>query len=999
MSNERRSSGLGGSPSVPPPTPETAGPPLARGLRASTPPVAEPVTRRAGLNSRPPPDAETAPASAPPQERSALRGDSLGPIPQMQKLAPKAAAQWIFSTPPDHFALLDIPQSRREHVPLSEWAARARKRSEELRHWARQNEEERQLLGLRAQPMIEGLERAVADDAALRRYFIEFGEGTVRRKAREFFENDQRLDDDEFGQLLAEATRWQVDESRAIEITREVVPGFEPPLRKRQPPKVEAKSSTWVPLVGRFRSSPNSLSELHESMVTEVPVAQELLASGLLSFHLSQQKEARLAQTADRIVAAYDRRESLMVWDFLWSTGYPFLHVIGLSPVDSLGALVAACDGRSAALVDPVRSGQLALWAERVAGAKELARLARPDRSADPREQARRALWFAGDRRLQLASGEVVASIDGLETAMLRSEAAAQAAVQEAASGSLFEWLRAAGKGEIAQALESLGRGRSALYGRYLLVWSSGRVRGLPIWPSTGPAHLVRTPVELSELDQVRLLAIWGLLEAEVLSMWASVLKIPAQAEAWSHLLATYRGRPDSMRVAALRWSVGGEGVLTKKGIIRTNSELFALFEETPSEVASLLNDGVIGEWARRAFSTSPLLAQVSTLPPPLQTTAAMWCLGYPTLLVGRRRIESLEALGALPDDARADLDRAITSGALAFWSRVRFPDRAPALAGPIDSEGALLAAGAPPATLSLSASQLDLGDILESAQRIENLMFVASGSRGIVSAMLRSQHPGVTLVSGSTRHRYGDAPLMIGPLRAATGERVTISVEVIALPNVTGDGSFEIVATNGVPPYAFPVRWQTRFPSGALALQSTLGLVGGGLAGLVFRPISGTIFDKILYSQNARGELIRALVFGEIRAEAVTGIGLLPGLVSAVFLARFVYNKRVADDPNGAIGITLGVFLFGLVCLMSFFGWVVVVSFAGVDMVGHRLRAIFGSSMSLGSSALLGWIVTLASLGAAVRAASILRAQERPGLARVALAVPVVVLGLLLVS
>lgn len=1000
MSNERRSSGLGSRPSIPSAAEETPSPVApGRGLRASAPPAAPEPRARSGLGSGPPPQRDAPEPRASQPSASPLRGDSLGPIPQLQKLTPKAAAQWIYSSPLDHFGFLDIPQSRRDHVPLSEWSVRAGKRVGELRHWAGLDEQERQLLGLRAEGMIERLERAVSDETSLRAYFTEFGEGTVQRKAREFYENDQQIDEGEYGQVLAEAARWQISDARALEIVREVVPEFVPPKRSRKSTKAGSKNATWVPLVGRFRSSPSSLAELHEAMVTEVPAAQELLGSGLLSFHLSQQKEAGLAQVADRVVQGYDRRESLMVWDFLWSTGYPFLHAVGLPPVDGLAALVAACDGRSTALVDPVRSGQLALWAERVAGAPELARIARPNRNVDPREQARRSLWFAGDKRLQLASGEVVATLAELEDAMLKTEAAAQAAVNEAAGGSIFEWLRATGMGELAQSLESLGRGRSALYGRYLLVWASGRVRGLPLWQDMGSAHVIDDPGKIRSLNRARLLAVWNLLEADVLGLWSSVLRAPEQGSAWAQVLAAYRGAPESLRIAALRWSAGAEGILASKGVVRNAEELFALFEDKPSDVASLYADGVIEAWARRSLPASPLLSEVPKLSPPLRTVAALWCLGYPTLTVGHRRIDSLEALAGLPDDAQPDLDAAIASGALAFWRNARYPDRAPALAGPLDGEAALLAVGAIPAMLNVSVRSIELGDVIESTQRIENITIAASGSRGRVTVALRSTHPGVALINGAARHRYGDPPLVIGPLWAAPGHSAQVSVEVTALPNGDGDGGFEVTPTNGAPAFVVPVRWQTHFPSGTLALQASLGLLVGGFGALVARPVTGVLFNDILYVRDDHGEVARAIAFGQMNSGAVVGLGFLPGLVATVFFARYVYNKRAATDVNGAVGAAFAAFMLALGCFMSLFGWAILISYAGLDMVGHRLRAIFGSEMSLGSSALLGWIVVFSLLGAALRASRVLRAQERPGLARAVLALPLVILGLLLVT
>ena len=105
---------------------------------------------------------------------------------------------------------------------------------------------------------------------------------------------------------------------------------------------------------------------------------------------------------------------------------------------------------------------------------------------------------------------------------------------------------------------------------------------------------------------------------------------------------------------------------------------------------------------------------------------------------------------------------------------------------------------------------------------------------------------------------------------------------------------------------------------------------------------------------------------------------------------------RKTSTQESVALSGCLTFFLGGLLVALVV-GYFLVYFCLGIDMVGHRLRALVGSDISLDGSAVLGWAFVFATLGMAMGVARVLKQQARTWPARVVVASPFVLFALLL--
>lgn len=1006
----RRGLGERPPPAYPPEPPAAPQGAKRGGLGAFAPPPAPPKGMPVadernvpGPSTFPPPPVQSSTASSPPG--SPLRGDSLGPLPGMVRLTVEKIGPWISSDPPDHLAFLDIPRSHRFVVSLGELKLRAKQRREYLEHWEGGNDQERQTAAVAARKQLAQLDEVLATEESLARYHYEFGKARLLSQTQEYYDNDGQIDESEYQTLRNSADFWRIDQETLLAVIRSVVAGFEPPRPK---PSVPAPSpiKTWTPLVGRFRSTPASLTELLDAMAQEIPAAQELLFDKMLSFYLSQQGAIKLVQTADRVVRDYDRRETLGVWDFLWSSGYRYIHLVGLQPVATLQALVGACLGRTEPLQDAIRNGQLGLWAEKVLVAPDLAALVKTYRNAAPkelREAARRALWHAGDRRLQLASGPVVSTMDELRQAMLLDEKHAKAAVAEARSGALEQWLIGIGMKSLAGPLKTITDGRSDTFLQYSLIWATGTFHALPVWQGAFPTMFLEAPARIDTLTYPQVATLLPLLDEGVLPAWAMFVRHDETLrQNWEHVRESFRASPLALRVATLRWSVGAEGVLSTLGLIRSLPELFTAFETRPDVVEQLFVEGVLDAWRVRASLTfNALASRVTELPQSVRTRAFLWCLGYPTLQVGSSRISTLADLAALPDSEQQALQSLIDAGVLSFWRDVLWVG-APSLSAPLDSEHALLAVGAAPATLSVSPERLDLGVVPESSVQRMQLELRALGGRGRITATLTGDSERITAESDG-RNSTEDSPLVVGPLWAAGAGTVSVNVGVEIAPGKPPGGLITISHSNGGTPICVPVTWTPKFPTGALLGSGAIGLLSGLTSAALVRLLLSIAVNSVLYYRPNTyfGDTRVRMVARDLSLATATEIwkaGAIPGILLGVVLSWIAFGAvQSGPNPDNAPPVGCVTLVIGgpLVALAT--GYFITYFCSGIDAVGHRFRSILELNIDLDVSAILGWSFVFSTLGLATGMARVLKRQDRVWVARAVMAAPFILFALLL--
>jgi len=935
-------------------------------------------------------------------------------VPELSQLTFDKARRWALDS--DHLKFIDVDRRQARLVGVGVLHERAKLRDRQVREWRNSPTEERKMLARGAAKLLDELVAITATEEAFEAYYRKFTDDTLRAQVAHAAE-DGVITSTEYEYLVGMGQEWDRSADFMVGLIREKLREFQPPAppppapAPSAPPPPVVSEKTWTPLFGKFRTAPASLGELHAAMVQEVPTAHELLFDKMLSFYLSQQREPKLAQVADAVARDYDRRESLGVWHFLWNTGYKKLHLLGLPPVETLPQLVTACGGRTEALQDAIKNGQLGLWATTIARAEALALLVKPHRGGkDVRDAARRALWLAGDVRLQLSSGPVVSNLRELETAMLASEANAGAAVAELQSGALTTWLRGLKQTALADGLDAITAGqatRDALFARYVIIWASGSIKTLPLWRSNVVALQVETPRRFDSLSPNDLQTLVTLLDAGVLNAWAtSVLREPALAETWSRVKSSYAHAPLSLRVATLRWSAGASGVLTAAGQVNEPSQLFSVFEKLPGEVQRLYAEGVLEEWRNVAsLWLSPAASRVKSLPQPLQAIGYLWCLGYRTFPVGDLRVTSLAELAQLPDADQPALASLIQSGALALWREVHFPDQAHALATPLEVEDALLACGAPPATLELSASAMEFGSIAEGTQQSQTLTLSAAGLRGRITALLSTDHDDITLSCNGMTHSRGGPPLVIGPLWAAAQTPVTVHVEVTATPGRPPGGGIHVQSTHGLLKTRIPLAWTPEFPTAQMMSSGILGGLGAGLVAALLRPALGYFYDPILYDRPGTSFSDQGVAMVMRSQEGVSfgtvfSASYLPGIASTLVACVLAFRaaKRSGNADNAAALGCVTLVVGGPIITMII-GYFLKSLVFGVDMVGHRLREIAGSNMALTSSGALGWIFVFVLIGASLGLGRVLRLQARVALARSVVALPFALFALILLT
>jgi hypothetical protein len=707
----------------------------------------------------------------------------------------------------------------------------------------------------------------------------------LERQIEEFVREDRKLQYDEGQAVYTNARNKGISAKEAEKLIVEVCARYGAEIEKAPP---------WPP-IRQLRTQPTSLEELPQSLLDDWEGARSLFSRRFLSELLVDRGAPQDAlESARRGEANYERFDRLYkdtaIWIFAWEVGFRQLSLTSggkTIQVDSIEALLRACDGDGTILGPALLDGRLDGWlaaairdaslAKEAAAGRDRAR-AGVKRDALARDEGLKLLWKAGELRLMALNQAKTTE----QLAACVPDADFRVRLRDLLDRGLIEaWLASALKqAELAQ---QIGSARREWEGNgELPVWASWYLLGGRTLFLSNGRSVVATE-QLRDLEPSDQEPLAEAIRNETVVVWLRYAW-GSTAGDWLKNIAVEHGAARGVQelfwrfgIAPLRLAVRGKYVN-----VTDPSELPPLYAGDGFDaVQAAYKDTRIADWLKGFHAVHPARAiPVSDLPETHKLFAILWKSGWRDLPLesSQQGPASLEDLIRMVDRAdsagngaalRGKLVATLKEGLLERWLTTAQGNQALADAlgsarkelekSPEASEDLLVLLGAKQPALVAEKTTYDLAGLQEGDTSQQVLSLRAHGSRGYLYGTVQCDGDVLGLGASGTdtsvpfRLKSGEQlniPFMVRPRlgRHYAAERFDIR---IASSNRKDPRQSVAAVVSTVFPWKVIIRYSI---AGTLAAIPAFMLVRAWIAAMVNR---GDWLDRVEWAKFGFGQML----------------------------------------------------------------------------------------------------------------------------------------------